>query len=243
MHAAAHGQDRVRLADRIIVDENRAARLSDGDIGPDPDTADRDGFCAAGPQRVDHQLQVAVEDDLPAAGTRCLETSDKLGLTPGSVTVTVRPGPMTGVLADVDSSLSRPPSSRCPCASATSARRCTSSTWAASALRRAVSSPVDASAARTPAASTCWAALTPGQPCGPERRRRRTPLPPTTPPPLARLARARGRRSAACWRGRVRRPLRRSRIEVFGEQRAQQRRHGDELRSPGLVSAAARLGS
>src|ERR1700683_3964587 len=39
--------------------------------------------------------------------TRCLETSDRFGLTVGSVTVTLRPGPATGVLAAARLSRSR----------------------------------------------------------------------------------------------------------------------------------------
>src|SRR3984885_3348099 len=58
---------------------------------------------------------------LPA--TRCLDTSDRFGPTPGSVTVTLRPGPATCVLAAARLSRSRLASSRWPAASSANARR------------------------------------------------------------------------------------------------------------------------
>src|SRR6202012_1573554 len=63
----ADGKNRVGAAGRIVVDEDRTAGLPDSHVGPDPGAADRDRLGTAGPQRVDDELQVAVEDDLPAA--------------------------------------------------------------------------------------------------------------------------------------------------------------------------------
>jgi hypothetical protein len=60
-------KDCIWAADGIIVDQNRAACLPDSHVRPDPDAADRDRLGAAGPQRVDHKLQIPVEDDLPVA--------------------------------------------------------------------------------------------------------------------------------------------------------------------------------
>ena len=67
---------------------------------------------------------------------RCLDTSERFGPTPGSVTVTVTPGPVTGVLAAARLSASSRSSSRWPAASSARARRCTSSNSVESALRR-----------------------------------------------------------------------------------------------------------
>ena len=63
----ADGQNRVRAGDRLVVDQDAAARLPDGHVGSDPHAAHRDRLGATGPQRVDHQLQVPIEDDLTAA--------------------------------------------------------------------------------------------------------------------------------------------------------------------------------
>src|ERR1700724_76379 len=60
-------QDLVGAAGGAVVDEDRRALLPDGDVGSDPDSADGDRFGAAGPQRVDDQLEVAVKDDLSAS--------------------------------------------------------------------------------------------------------------------------------------------------------------------------------
>ncbi len=97
---------------------------------------------------------------LPA--TRCLETSLRLRLTPGSVTVTVSPGPITGVSAAARASASRLVSSRRPSVSARSWRRWESLTSVASALRRAVSASAECLAARTLVASVRCAAFMPG---------------------------------------------------------------------------------
>ena len=63
----ADGQNRIGAGDRLIVDQDAAARLSDGHVGSDAHAADRDRLGATGPQRVDHQLQIPIEDDLTAA--------------------------------------------------------------------------------------------------------------------------------------------------------------------------------
>src|ERR1700730_8059081 len=60
-------QNRVRASGGVVVDQNRAPGLPDGHVRTDPDSVDGDSLGAAGPQRVDYQLQVPIEDDLLAA--------------------------------------------------------------------------------------------------------------------------------------------------------------------------------
>src|ERR1700721_3982516 len=65
-------QNRVRAGGGVVVDQNRAPRLPDGHVRADPDSVDGDSFGTAGPQRVDYQLQVPIEDDLLAAAASLL---------------------------------------------------------------------------------------------------------------------------------------------------------------------------
>ncbi len=143
---------------------------------------------------------------------------------PGSVTVTVSPGPMhrrDGGLAVGDVELGRAAAarSRRPPAGCAVRRRPRS----ASSSRRTAVASVAASAERTLPASTCWVSRTPGavsRACAQASANtvatsdRRQHLPQRAGPAPAGLA---GRGA----RGRV------AGVEVFGQQRAQQRRHRD----------------
>src|SRR6202051_3735337 len=60
-------EDLVGAAGGVVVDQDRSPGLADGHIRSDARTVDRNGLGTAGPQRVDHELQVAIQDDLPAA--------------------------------------------------------------------------------------------------------------------------------------------------------------------------------
>src|ERR1700749_4583024 len=68
----ADRQNRVRAGGGVVVDEYRAPGLPDGHVRADPDSVDGDSLGAAGPQRVDYQLQVPIEDDLLAAADSLL---------------------------------------------------------------------------------------------------------------------------------------------------------------------------
>ena len=118
----------------------------------------------------------------------------------------------------------------------------TSSTWAASASRRAVTESVVASADRTLPASTCWVSRDAGRggprlrDGGGEHRRDQQggqhlphPRSATRPAGRRRARRSRGRRGIAG-------------VEMVGQQRAQQRRHRDQRRRARLVRIAAGVG-
>src|ERR1700676_7493 len=53
-------EDRVGAGGGVVVDQDRSAGLPDRHVGADPGAVDRDRLRAAGPQRVDDELQVAV---------------------------------------------------------------------------------------------------------------------------------------------------------------------------------------
>src|ERR1700760_5118413 len=68
----ADRQNRVRAGGGGVFDEYPAPGLPDGHVRTAPDSGDGDSLGTAGPQRVDYQLQVPIEDDLLAAGDSLL---------------------------------------------------------------------------------------------------------------------------------------------------------------------------
>src|ERR1700694_2234448 len=69
----------IGAADRLIVDQDAAARLPDRHVRADSHTAHRDRLGTAYPQGIDHQLQVAVQDDLPARDALLGHVAEVLG--------------------------------------------------------------------------------------------------------------------------------------------------------------------
>ncbi len=175
--------------------------------------------------------------------TRSFDTSLRSFETPGSVTVTVRPGPVTAVAAAEKFAPSRLPSS---CLAALVTLEATASfgvdlarpTHRGGRSRRWWS----ASADRTLPASTCWRLPHTGRGgLGLCDRERRTPSRSPARRSTCQLAVASRLRRLAADRVRLRR-RRIAGVEMVGQQRAQQRRHGDQRRRARLVRIASGIG-
>ena len=206
----------------------------------DPTPPTETALGAADPQRVDHQLQVTVQDDLAAALDAFLRhVAEVLRHVLGSVIVTVRPGPITGVAAAEklrrQAAEQLPPPLVTPKAAAVrrQARRPphrvgpSPSWWWLRRTARCRPAP-----AGRPARRARWLA--------PARRRTRRPSRPRgrPAPALIQVATRFWARAVAAFRRR--RGI--AGVEVVGQQRAQQRRHRDQRQCARPVRLASGLG-
>ena len=165
--------------------------------------------------------------------------------TPGSVTVTVSPGPITGVLAAAEAErVQAARAAAAPRRRPRAAARCTSSTSADSASRRAVAASSPAGLRRPHAARQhllgCAHAGGDRRACATAQR---TPPRPAGRPAPARPSRwrslrLRARAGALALGGR--RGV--AGVEVLGQQRSQQRRHRNQRRPRPRCGAAPGIG-